>query len=107
VTAGQPGRDEVILRCPDGGLCNSLACVRAGRVADVVATFGVLNDPGSGYYSRGALWREMWGRSVPMCAGCWESTRQVALRSRPGLVVTDTTGDGTVFAGPQTAGGRE
>ena len=44
-----PGRDEIILTAPGSGvLRNSLACARAGRAADVVATFGTLNDAGAG-----------------------------------------------------------
>jgi hypothetical protein len=69
----------------------------------MVVTFGVLSDPGAGYHHRGALWRESWHKPVPMCAGCWESARQVAARYRPGLVVIDATGP----AAPQSSGGRQ
>ena len=90
MTAPYPGRDEIILAAPEGDrLCNSLGCARAGRAALVVATFGTLNDPGAGYHDRAALWRETWGHSVPMCETCWEETRQVAVKYRPGLVVID------------------
>ena len=84
-----PGRDQIVLTVPDSGtLCHSLGCRRAGRPAQVIATFGVLNDPGAAYHDRAALWREQWGRSYPMCGTCWEQTRQVAATYRPGLVVT-------------------
>jgi hypothetical protein len=97
-----PGRDQIILTAPDGGtLCHSLGCRRAARAAQVIATFGILNDPGAGFYDRAALWREQWGRSCPMCGTCWEQTRQVAVRYRPGLVVTDARP-----AAPLAAGGR-
>jgi hypothetical protein len=98
----RPGHDEVVLTRPDSAaLCNSRGCAQAGTLARVVVTFGTLNDPGASLYSREALWRESWHKPVPMCAGCWESARQVAARYRPGLVVID--------AGPATAqssGGR-
>jgi hypothetical protein len=90
VSAVAPGRDEIVLSAPDGdALCNSLGCARGGRAAQVIATFGTLNDPGAGYHHRGALWRESWGHSVPLCGTCWEQTRQVAVKYRPGLVVID------------------
>ncbi len=44
--------------------------------------------------ARGALWRESWGQSYPMCATCWDSSRQVAVKYRPGLVVFDATRGG-------------
>ena len=44
-------------------LCTSLACARAGRAADVIATFGTLNDAGAGYYDRAGLCRQQWSRS--------------------------------------------
>jgi hypothetical protein len=92
VTAAVPGYDEVVLAAPDGArLCNSLACSRAGRLAEVIVTFGVLSDPGASYHARGALWRESRGKAVPMCAACWDSCRQVAIRYRPGLAVIDLT----------------
>jgi hypothetical protein len=100
----EPGYDEVLLTAPDGAcLCNSLACVRAGRAAEVIVTYGTLNDPGASLYSRGALWREQWGMSSPLCGPCWEQSRQVAVKYRPGLVVIDAT---SPAAGPQTSGGR-
>jgi hypothetical protein len=102
VTAAAPGHDEVILTAPDGArLCNSLACAQA---AEVIVTYGVLNDPGASLYSREALWRESWQKPVPMCGACWEHSRQVAARYRPRLVVTDATRAPAV---PQTSGSRE
>jgi hypothetical protein len=102
-----PGRDEIILTAPGSArLCNSLACARAGRAADVIATFGTLNDAGAAYYDRAGLWREQWGRSYPLCGGCCEQTRQVAAKYRPRLVVTDTTQDGPAAAARQPSGGR-
>ena len=90
MTAAAPGRDEIIVTAPDGDtLCNSLGCARAGRTAQVIATYGTLNDPGAGYHHRGALWRESWGHSYPLCGTCWQQTRQVAAKYRPGLVVID------------------
>jgi hypothetical protein len=103
VTATAPGQDEIVVTMPDGGtLCNSLGCRRADRAAQVIATFGTLNDPGAGYHDQGALWREQWGCSVPLCGTCWEQTRQVAATYRPGLVVIDAS----QVAVPPVAGGR-
>jgi hypothetical protein len=105
VSAAIPGHDEVILITADGSrLCNSRGCADAGTLAEVIVTFGTLNDPGAGYYHRGALWRESWHVPVPMCTACWEGSRQVAVKYRPGLVVIDTT---RAPAAPQTSGGRE
>jgi hypothetical protein len=71
VSTAVPGYDEVVLTVPDSGrLCNSLACARADRVAEVIVTFGVLNDPGAGYHARAALWRESWHMSIPLCGSC-------------------------------------
>jgi hypothetical protein len=92
VTTSYPGYDEVTLTTPDSPRpCNSLACARAGRLAELIVTYGVLNDPGAGYHDRGALWRESWHQPVPMCTDCWDSSRQVAIKYRPGLVVCDRT----------------
>jgi hypothetical protein len=52
--------------------------------------------------THGALWRECWHRPVPMCAACWESSRQVAVKYRAGLVVIDATRSP---AAPQASGG--
>jgi hypothetical protein len=104
VTAAEPGYDEVVLTAPDGSrLCNSRACARAGTLAEVIVTYGVLNDPAAGYHAGGALWRGSWGVPVPMCAACWDSSRQVAVKYRPGLVVIEAIG---APAAPQTSGGR-
>ena len=103
MSAAAPGRDEIVLGIPDGDtLCNSLGCARAGRAAQVIATFGIFNDPGAGYHDRGALWRECWGQAYPLCGTCWEQTRQVAAKYRPHLVVIDAR----AAAAPPAAGGR-
>jgi hypothetical protein len=48
VSAAIPGHDEVILIGADGArLCNSRGCADAGTLAEVIVTFGVLNDPGA------------------------------------------------------------
>ena len=66
----------------------------ADRAAEVIVTYGVLNDPGASLHSRGALWRESWGQSYPMCGACWNSSRQVAITYRPRLIVRDLTRQG-------------
>jgi hypothetical protein len=100
-----PGHDEVVLTAPGGSsLCNSRGCTQAGTLAEVIVTYGVLNDPGVSLYSREALWRESWNKPVPMCGACWESSRQVAVRYWPGLVVIDAVG--LARTAPQAAGGR-
>ena len=100
MTASYPGHDEVILTTPGSPRpCNSLGCARAGRLAEVIVTYGVLNDPGAGYHDRGALWRESWHQPIPMCPNCWDSSRQVALKYRPGLVVIDARPAATPPAG--------
>ena len=92
MSTAHPGYDEIILSAPDGPRpCNSLACSRAGRLAEVIVTYGTLADPGAGPHSRSALWPESWGQSVPMCAGCWDNSRQVAVKYRPRLSIRDTT----------------
>jgi len=107
VTAAVPGYDEVVLTAPDGAqVCNSLACARAGTLAEVIVTYGVLNDPGASIYARGALWRESWHTPVPMCGACWDSSRQVAAGYRPGLVVMDATRGGPAPDAAQASGGR-
>jgi len=104
VSAARPGYDEVVLTAPDAGrLCNSRGCAEAGKLAEVIVTYGVLNDPGASLYSRGALWRESWHKPIPMCGRCWESSRQVAVKYRPRLVVIDMTG---TAAAAQPSGGR-
>jgi hypothetical protein len=42
--------------------------------------------------------------SYPMCAACWEHSRQVAIKYRPGLAVIDATGPA---AAAQSSGGRQ
>jgi hypothetical protein len=93
VSVPEPGYDEIIVTAPAGGqLCNSRACASAERLAEVVVTYGVLADPGAGAGDRPALWPESWGRSVPMCTGCWEQTRPFVIERRPGLVIRDFVG---------------
>jgi hypothetical protein len=104
VTGRGPGYDEIMLTVADGQLCNSRACAQAGHAAAVVASFGVLADPGASRHSRSALWPDLWGRPVPFCGACWEDTRQVAARYRPGLTVRDTAS--ARLAIPRQAGDR-
>jgi hypothetical protein len=105
VSVPEPGYDEIILTAPAGGqLCNSRACASAGRVAEVVVTYGVLADRGGWVGERRAMWPESWGRSVPMCTGCWEQTRPLVVESRPGLVIRDLVG-APAAAPPSTEGG--
>ncbi len=104
MTIPEPCYDEVVLTSPDSArLCNSRACAHDGTLAEIIVTYGVLNDPGASYHARGALWRECWGVPIPMCAACWDSSRQVAIKYRPRLVVIDATG---APAADQTSGGR-
>ena len=104
----RPGRDQVMLTAPDRArLCNSLACARAGQVAEVIVTYGLLSEPGSPpYHVHGALSREQWGRSYPMRGARGEQSRRVAARYRPALVIIDTTPDRPAPAAPQPSGGR-
>ena len=105
MSAARPGRDGVVLTAPQPGqLCNSLACARAGRAADVIVTHGILNDLDAGYHHPGALWRESWHKPVPICGDCWEHSRQVAISYCPALVITDTTQDGPAPAAPSPPG---
>jgi hypothetical protein len=93
VSVPEPGYDEIILTAPASGqLCNSRACASAGRMAEVVVAYGVLADPAAGTGDRSALRPESWGRSVPMCTGCWEQTRPFVIDCRPGLVIRDLAG---------------
>jgi hypothetical protein len=83
-----PRPDEIALSAPAAGaLCSSLEHRRAGRPAQVVVTLGPMGTPDQ---HRQALWMETWGKPYPMCAPCWQATRQVAQARRPGLVITDT-----------------
>jgi hypothetical protein len=98
-----PGYDEIVLSTPASPrLCNSRGCARQGRAAEVIVTYGVLNDPGASPHDRAALWPEAWGHAVPICAGCWEQSRQVAVKYRPALAVCDDTAS----AAPQPPIGR-
>jgi len=104
VSVPEPGHDEIILTAPAGGqLCNSRACASAGRVAELVVTYGVLADRGGWAGDRRELWPDAWGRSVPMCTGCWEQTRALVIECRPGLVIRDLAG-APAAAPPATEG---
>jgi hypothetical protein len=84
-----PGHDQITLAAPDGpALCHDRAHRNAGTPAQMVVTFGQL---GSEPWQPESLWAETWGRSYPMCQPCWDTTRQVALKTRPHLVIRDTT----------------
>jgi hypothetical protein len=89
VTTTTPGHDEIILTVPGApDLCNDRAHRNQGRLAQVIVTFGqfgTLHEPCQ------ALWPESWGRSVPLCATCWDTTRQVVQKYRPNLVIHDHT----------------
>jgi hypothetical protein len=63
-------------------LCFSREHRTVGRLADVIVAFGQL-----GTRFTDELWHEAWGRTVPMCAACWEDTRRIAQLLRPGLTV--------------------
>jgi hypothetical protein len=107
VTAQRPGYDEVVLTTPDApGLCYSRGCADHGTLATLIVTYGVLSDPGASMHSRDSLWPTSWGTSVPMCAACWDLTRQVVVKYRPGLVVTDITRDSPAPVAGQTSGSR-
>jgi len=81
-----PGHDQITVTTPAArSMCNTREHTRLGVLADVVVTFGTL---GTAACNNDALRPETWGRSYPMCAECWEATRQVAQRHRPGLVIT-------------------
>ena len=83
------GHDEIILTAPEGRcLCHDRQHRNLGTLADVIVTFGQLGVPGT---PRDAFWPEVWGRSCPMCAACWEATRQIAAKTRPHLTITDLT----------------
>jgi hypothetical protein len=104
VSIPSPRPDQVVLTDPGGArLCNSLACTQAGTLAEVIATYGVLNDPGASLSARGALWRECRSRSYPLCGGCWEQSRQVAISYRPALAIIDST---AAPAAVESSGGR-
>ena len=89
MTASRPGHDEITLAVAEGRhLCNDRQHRTLGKLADVVVIFGQFGIPGT---PRDAFWPECWGHSYPMCAPCWENTRQVAQKARPNLVIRDTT----------------
>jgi hypothetical protein len=71
ITLAAPAPDEQ---------CHALTCKRQDTKALVVVMFGVL--PG--------LWKDVWGRSYPMCAPCWDRTRAFVQNSRPALVIRRT-----------------
>jgi len=103
VITARPGYDEIILTTPDSlRLCHSRACSRAGRLAQVIVSYGVLADPGASPHSRDALWPECWGGSYPMCAACWDDTRQVAVKYRPRLAISSpaTPGEDMTVSAP-------
>jgi hypothetical protein len=89
--------DEILVTAPRGQprpLCHSAEHRNAGRAADVIVTFGQL-----GTVWPDALWPDSWGRLYPMCGPCWDTTRQVAQRARPGLIIHDTTSPAASAAG--------
>ena len=83
MTAPQPGPDEVIVAAADGRLCNSLGCANAGQRAEVLVSFGSFGS----HWEHDAFWPECWGRTYPMCTGCWKLTRAALQRARPDLNV--------------------
>ncbi|HCU95663.1 MAG TPA: hypothetical protein DHU96_24290 [Actinobacteria bacterium] len=89
MNARLPGHDEITLTAPQGRcLCNDRQHRTLGTLAEVIVTFGQLGVPGT---PRDAFWPECWGRSYPMCSTCWETTRQIAAKARPHLVIKDLT----------------
>jgi hypothetical protein len=83
-----PGHDQIVATAPAARtVCNSREHARLGVLADVMVTIGQLGDAA---WDNDALWPETWGHTYLMCSECWEATRQVAQRHRPGLVITGT-----------------
>ena len=83
-----PGHDQITVTAPDARtVCNSREHARLGVLAKVTVIFGEL---GTAAWYNDAVWPETWGCSYPLCAECWDLTRQVAQARRPGLVITDT-----------------
>jgi hypothetical protein len=83
-----PGHDQIVVTAPPArAVCNSREHARLGVLAEVVVTFGAL---GTAAWDKNAVWPDAWGHSYPMCCECWDHTRQVAQRHRPGLIITDT-----------------
>ncbi len=91
MTATSPaGLDEIVLAAPRGRhLCHLLEHHNAGRLADVIVTFGQL-----GTRWPDALWPDCWRRSYPMCQQCWHATQEAAETRRPNLVIRDVTQPG-------------
>jgi hypothetical protein len=81
----RPGVDEVTVIAAKGRHdCAGLELCRVGKPAEVIVFFGRLGTgPGD------ALWPAVWGKSLPMCGGCWDITRTVATARRPQLVIWD------------------
>jgi hypothetical protein len=92
VITAYPGYDEIILTMPDSPrLCHSRACSQAGRLAQVIVTYGVLNDPGTSPHSSDALWPESWGPVLPDVRGVLGTDPACRGQDRPRLVIRDTT----------------
>ena len=82
-----PGHDQIIVTAPDGRqVCHSRGHARLGVLAEVVVTIGELGT----CWQPDAVFQDCWGRSYPMCAECWQATRDVAQARRPALVITGT-----------------
>ncbi len=89
MTIPAPGHDEITLATPHGQpLCNDRQHHNLGTLADVIITIGQFGTLDA---HRQALWPDCWGRSYPLCAACWQTTRQIAARTRPHLVIKDLT----------------
>jgi hypothetical protein len=83
-----PGHDQIAVTAPAARtVCNSREHARLGVLADVTVTIGQL---GAATSDKDAVWPETWGHTYPLCSECWEATRQIAQRHRPGLVITST-----------------
>jgi len=69
--------------CPSstGEPCHSLGCARRCVTAAVVVTFGAMPP---------LLWEESSGKTYPMCAPCWDLTRDTAERLLPGIEILRT-----------------
>jgi hypothetical protein len=81
----RPGRDQITLTPADGRyLCFARQHRTLGKLADVLVTFGELGE-----VFKDSLWRETWGTTYAMCAGCWHTTATIAQAHRPRLVIHD------------------
>lgn len=81
----RPGRDEIVVLAAEGRHdCAGLDLCQVGKPAAVIVVFGRLGT-GDG----DGLWAAVWGKSLPLCAGCWDITRTVATARRPQLVIWD------------------